>query len=168
MSNEPVSSGSVSPERQMEDLKGFAKSLRRDFEQERAQLWDEIDGLREENRRLYQELEEVKQRTDLLRLLEEDSKPSGEQAQAALVQHLYRKAKQREEKLGRRPTASLDREQAAEALHHPDVHRTTYNKWMQRAADRVDSAALQYDDGRLKINLQAGDLPERFVTEGSL
>ena len=159
------------PQQKLDDLRGVIQSAHSRIEDLRQELEEERE-LRQQAMHRVDELEErvqeLDQRTDLLSLLNQQQTINGGQAQAALVQHIWQKAKRREE-MGKRPTASLDREAAQEALHHPDVHRTTINKWMERAADRVDGKILQYDGGVLKVNLQVdGDLPTEFVTGGDL
>lgn len=176
--SQDISSGSVNPRRQLEDMREFMKSLRQDFEAERQEFNDQLDELSEENYRLRQqideletELAEVRESTNLLRMLKKQNQPRAEQAKAALILDLKRKAERRVDRHDKRPVASLDRDAADDVLHHPDVHRTTINKWMKRAAESVDSDVLQYESGKLKINLQVGELPNQVVTnvtEGSL
>lgn len=108
---------------------------------------------------LRDELARVNQRTDLLRLVENADELSPQQRSAALLQHLQQAA-EREQTRGRTPQHSLTRDQADEALHHPDVDRTTIYTDMQRAARLVDDPDLVWygedDSGetRLFINLE--------------
>lgn len=152
-------------------MRAYLKSLRRDFEAERQEVNEQLDEIREENYRLRQkisdlesELAEVKEATDLLRIVKEQSKPDAQREKAALILSLKRKAERREERHGKRPVASIDRKEAQHVLGHPDLDRTTIYKRLKKAAEMVDGKVLDYDGGELKINLQAGELSESDVT----
>ncbi|MFW5900733.1 MAG: hypothetical protein ACOCTH_03045 [Halodesulfurarchaeum sp.] len=129
---------------------------------------DRIDELEERIFELEAEVDELDDRTDLLTLTQQSDEVDGERMQAALIQHLYEEARYNQENMGKRPVASVDRDDAMRALQYPDVERTTPYQWMRRAADQIDGKVLQYDGGRLKLNLQVGDLPAQFVTEGEV
>lgn len=152
------------------------------FQEGLGNAWDAIDDLeeqlegereerrrlQEENERLREEIEQLNARTDLLRLVEDSDEMTGEQRSVALIQNL-RRAAEKERDRGREAKSSVNREEAERALHHPDVDRTTIYDDMRRAARLVDNEhVLKYVSGsgggsRLKLNLEAGDLPHEAV-----
>ena len=156
------------------------------FQEGLGNAWDEIDDLREElqeereeRRRLEEEnddlreqVEELQARTDLLRLVQSSDDLNGKGRAVALIQHL-RRAAQKQRERGRDPKASVNREEAESVLHHPDVDRTTIYDDMRRAARLVGNEdVLKYDSAsgggsRLKLNLEAGDLPSEVVGQQS-
>lgn len=145
-------------------------------------LVDELNEEREQRRELEERLEEkderihqleeriarLESRTDLLDLVEHADQTDGRQRSIALIQHLKRKAESNE-RSGRAPVASVNRDRAEEALHHPNVHRTTIHSDMRRAERIVgDEGVLTYDgddEARLKLNLENGDLPSAAIAE---
>lgn len=154
--------GSVDPTIEVQKLRQSIKDLRKDH----VELSNEVVELREENQELRNRVDELEDETSLLRWVKNADQPDGEEAQFALIQHLYRKATQRSRQFDKPPVASVNREGAAEALHYPDIDRSTYYKWMNRAADRVDGDVLYYGSGKLKLNLTVGDIPEKLKPEG--
>lgn len=152
------------------------------FQEGLGNTWDEIDELhdalqegREERHRLEEEnndlrdqVEELQARTDLLRLVQSSDDLNGKGRSVALIQHLRRAAKRQRER-GRDPKASVNREEAESALHHPDVARTTIYDDMRRAARLVGNEdMLKYSSSsgggsQLKLNLEAGNLPSEVV-----
>lgn len=135
-----------------------------DAREERDDLREEVTELREENRELREEIERLDARTDLLQLVDDSDDLDGEQRSTALIQHL-RRAAERQRERGRDAKASVTREEAEEALHYPDVDRTTIYSDMERAERLVGNKdVLRYESStggasRLKLNLEAGDLP---------
>jgi predicted nucleic acid-binding Zn-ribbon protein len=127
-----------------------------------AELCDRNDRIQElENR-----VDVLEARTDLLSLVESSDEMDGMQRSVALLQQLQRKAEQ-EARRGRTESAAIDRDAAEEALHHPNLDRTTYYKDMRRAVRLVDDEAVCYyedGEGRLVLNLEYGDVPARFET----
>jgi hypothetical protein len=122
----------------------------------------EIDDLREENQTL-------KARTDLLDLVENSDEMDGMQRTVALLQHLQKKAEQ-DGGRGRAESAAVDADRALEVLHYPEVDRTAIYKDFERAQRLVgDGDVCWYDGGqnaRLVLNLENGDVPAKFATNG--
>lgn len=121
-----------------------------------------LDAKNETIQELRDELARIEQRTNLLHLVEEADALDAKQRSAALLQHL-KQAAERERTRGRKAKHSLNRDQADEALHYPDVDRTTIYTDMQRAARLVNDEDLVWygeDDGgerRLFLDLKAAD-----------
>jgi multidrug resistance efflux pump len=117
-----------------------------------------IDDLQAELSAVRQELAELRDRTDLLAMVDSADDADAEVRRAALIQHLHRQA-------GDSGTARLDREGVETALHHPDVHRTTILQDMREAANLVESDLLRYDGGppaTITLDLSKGDLPSEY------
>lgn len=131
-----------------------------DLEDENENLRDERDAERRQRKELERELKtkigELDDRTDMMRYVEDSENSSGERRAVALLQHLRRKAgKKRRE--GGDPKARVDRDQAASALHHPEIDRTTYYDDMRRVTRFVgDNDVCWYDDGELYLDLSNG------------
>jgi septal ring factor EnvC (AmiA/AmiB activator) len=143
--------------------------------------WDAIEELRglldeaseerrhikEEQQTLQHQLNEIDRRTDLLRLIENGEEVNGKQRSVILIQSLRRAAERKSDR-GRKAKSSVNREEAERALGHPDVDRTTIYTDMQRAERLVgDQDIVQYvtnseGETRLKMNLEAGELPSKF------
>lgn len=158
----------------LEELNAKLETYRNGLEN----AWDAIDELQEqlqeerkerkrleeENENLRNEIERLDARTDLLHLVESSDEMDGRQRSVALIQHLQRAAEKNRER-GREAKASVNREEAEGALHHPDVDRTTIYDDMRRAVRLVgNESVLKYESSsgggsRLKLNLEAGDLP---------
>ena len=138
--------------------------LEEQLEEERA----ERRRLEEENEKLRNRLDELDARTNLLRLVENSDDLASDQRQIALIQHLKQGA-ERERERGREAKASVNREEADAALKYPDIDRTTIYDDMRRAAALVENdKVLRYEsasggESRLKLNLEAGDLPTSVV-----
>lgn len=143
---------------------GNLREALEDEQERRTQLEEELDVERSQRRELKQEVERLSARTDLLRLVESSDQLTGEQRSVALLQHLRQEAERRRDR-GREAKASVNRDDAERALQFPDVDRTTIYTDMQRAARLVgDERIIRYESGsgggsRLKLNLEAGDLP---------
>lgn len=131
---------------------------------------EERQQLASENERLREEIGELRSRTDLLKLVENSDEMGGRQRSVTLIQHL-RRAAERERDRGQKAKASVNREEAESALQYPDVDRTTIYDDMRRATRLVgDEAVLWYESSsgggsRLKLNLEAGDLPATVAGE---
>jgi len=134
------------------------REQRRDLERQLDERDERIEDLEDEVARL-------DARTDLLRLVEDTDKMDGHQRAVALVQHLHSAARARE-KRDEPPAATVDRDEAEEALHFPDVERTTIYRDMERAARLVGvEDVLEYTGGELTLDLEGGSLPSRFTAE---
>jgi chromosome segregation ATPase len=131
----------------------------------RAALEEETDRLRERAAELEVRVDHLDERTDLLELVDTADQLNGEQRAVALVQHLHRAAERRRER-DEVPAAELDRDEAEQALHYPDVERTTIYRDMERAARLVrNERVLWYEDGRLKLDLESGELQPSYRTD---
>lgn len=116
---------------------------------------------------LESKVEDLDQRTDMLQLVEEADSLDGEQRSVTLLQHLHRKAK-RDEERGRKASAVIDRTDAEEALHYPDLDRTTFYDDMRRCVRLVDNEDVcRYEGGEVVLDLTGGDLDPRFTTGGN-
>lgn len=138
-----------------------------DLEEEKERAEAERDEARRERDVLRERLDDLDTRTDMLQLVEHADDMTAKQRSMALIQHLYRAAK-REDDRDRKPTASLNRDEAEAALHHPDVHRTTIYEDMDRAVRLVDNRnVLHYyrsgSEKRLKLSLEGGDVPPALL-----
>lgn len=162
-------------------IKDFAAKVET-FQEGLENAWDEIENLRgelqkgreercrleEDNDNLRDQVEELQARTDLLRLVQNSDDLNGKGRSVALIQHLRRAATSQRER-GRNPKASVNREEAESALHHPDVDRTTIYDDMRRAVRLVDDEdVLRYNSSsgggsQLELNLEAGDLPREVA-----
>jgi len=141
------------------------RDLHADERQARVRLEDDLAAERERRYKLQDDLDEIDARTDLLSILKADAdQMDGRARSAALILHLKRAAERRRER-GDVAKASVNRDQAEEALHHPDVERTTIYRDMRRAVRLVDDKrVLAYEsasggESRLKLDLENGDLP---------
>lgn len=135
-------------------------------------LWDLVDELQEENEQLRERVDELDARTDLLQVVEKADDLTARQRSIVLLQHLRRAADRKRER-GQPAKASVDRDEAEAALKYPDVERTTIYTDMQRAARLVGNEDVcWYESGghgesRLKLNLEAGELPANIDEEES-
>lgn len=128
---------------------------------ERAQLREELEAEREARKQaeaaLHDRVDAVEEETDLLRLVDRVDGATGKQRSSALLQHLRRKAQQRQRD-GREPVAMLDKDSATEALHHPDIDRTQFYKDMERVTRWFDDSGIcWYDSGELWLDLTSTD-----------
>lgn len=136
-------------------------------------LESRLDALESENEtkderiaELEQKVAELDQRTDMLQLVAEADELDGKQRSVTLLQHLHRKAKADEQR-GRKASAVIDRASAEEALHYPDLDRTTFYDDMRRCVRLVDNEAMcHYSGGELTLDLTAGELSPQFRTGG--
>jgi len=135
-----------------------------DEREEREELEDELAARDERIDELEAEVARLDARTDILEVVENADKMSGKQRAVTLVQHLHRAAKARERR-DEPPAATVDRDEAEEALHYPNIDRTTIYRDMERAARLIDGDALQYTNGELRLDLDAGSLPRKYTAD---
>lgn len=135
-----------------------------DERDEREELEDELAARDERIEELEAEIARLDARTDILEVVENADKMSGKQRAVTLVQHLHRAAKARERR-DEPPAATVDRDEAEEALHYPNIDRTTIYRDMERAARLIDGSALQYTNGELRLDLDAGNLPRKYTAD---
>ncbi|WP_233563267.1 hypothetical protein [Haloarcula sp. Atlit-7R] len=135
-----------------------------DEREEREELEDELAARDERIDKLEAEVARLDARTDILEVVENADKMSGKQRAVTLVQHLHRAAKARERR-DEPPAATVDRDEAEEALHYPNIDRTTIYRDMERAARLIDGGALQYSNGELRLDLDAGSLPRKYTAD---
>jgi hypothetical protein len=81
----------------------------------------------------------LEERTDMLRLVEEDQHADAEQRRMALIQDAIRDYQH-----NNRARVVYDRDAADAALHHPDVDRTTLYTDMRKAARMVPDDVATY------------------------
>jgi septal ring factor EnvC (AmiA/AmiB activator) len=135
-----------------------------DERDEREELKDELAARDERIDELEAEVARLDARTDILEVVENADKMTGKQRAVTLVQHLHRAAKARERR-DEPPAATVDRDEAEEALHYPNIDRTTIYRDMERAARLIDGSALQYENGELRLDLDAGSLPRKYTAD---
>jgi len=120
-----------------------------------TRLEDKVEQLEAELDRvdhLEDRMAELDARTDMLQLIEETDQMEPEQRSVTLVQHLHRKAT-RKHKRGRKASAIIDAGGAQDALHYPDLDRTTFYADMERAGRLVGDrlgAGCCYSSDRVK------------------
>jgi chromosome segregation ATPase len=151
----------------LEALSRQVSSLREQLDDEREQRAELEDRLAARDERIHDleaEVARLDARTDILEVVETADKMTGKQRAVTLVQHLHRVAKARERR-DEPAAAAVDRNEAEEALHFPDIDRTTVYRDMERAARLVDGRVLRYENGELVLDLETGDLPRRFTSE---
>lgn len=151
----------------MDALSKQVSGLREELHDEREQrteLGDELEARDERIDELEAEVAQLDARTDILEVVENADKMSGKQRAVTLVQHLHRAAKARERR-DEPPAATVDRDEAEEALHYPNIDRTTIYRDMERAARLIDSDALQYTNGKLRLDLDAGSVPRKYTAD---
>jgi septal ring factor EnvC (AmiA/AmiB activator) len=144
-------------------ISGLREELH-DEREEREELEDELAARDERIDDLEAEVAHLDARTDILEVVENADKMTGKQRAVTLVQHLHRAAKARERR-DEPPAATVDRDEAEEALHYPNIDRTTIYRDMERAARLIDSSALQYENGELRLDLDAGSLPRKYTAD---
>lgn len=134
-----------------------------------SQLEDRVEELETALARvddLEARVDDVDRRTDMLELVNETDNMDAKQRSITLLQHLHAKAESRR-KRGQQPAATLTRDQAEDALHYPDLHRTTFFDDMERCARLVDDEAVcNYADGELMLDLTNGDLDAAHKSTG--
>lgn len=146
--------------KQLDDLRGQLEDER----ERRIDLETELQKQERHREKLERKIDRLEDRTDMLDLAKNANSLDGEQRSLALIQHLRQKALSRRER-GEPEKAAVTRDEAEEALHYPDIHRTTLYDDMNRAAELVDDRRLlRYEGGELRLDLEKGTLPGR-VTE---
>lgn len=131
--------------------------------EQRDRAREDVRELQEEVDRLRSRVDELDARTDMLRVVEEADELSGKQRSLALLQHLRRAAEAKADD-GGLEKAGVDKDGAKKALHYPDVDRTTIYSDMNRCERLVgDDDVCWYEDGLLRLNLEAGSLPATVV-----
>lgn len=108
------------------------------------ELEREVDALESENEELWKKLGELDGRTDMLRVLDESETASAAQMRARILQHMWQMVK---EETGDDRVYAMDRDKTEEILHNPDVDRTTINRWMETAAEKVGDETVCYYEG---------------------
>lgn len=107
-------------------------------------LEDELTDLRA----LRDRVDELDARTDIMQLVEDSDDLEGRGRSIRLIQHMQRKASRQQ-----MSRIALTRDQADEALHYPDVHRTTIYTDMERCADLIGDKQIcwyqQADEGHI-------------------
>jgi len=122
-------------------------------QQHRESVDAEFDAMKQSLADLRGRLADLEERTDMQRLVERADDTTARQRILALQQHLVRKARNNGDK------ASLDRDGAMEALHHPDIHRTQPYTDMSDVAKRFPDDICRYKDGELQLDLSNVDGP---------
>jgi len=149
----------------LNDLEGEMDELREELDEERQ----ERQRLEEDNEELREKLQEVDQRTDLLRMVKQNTTQEPAERQAVLIQTLINEAQQKAER-GESAKASLTPQEGRAALGNNN-HRSLIYQDFRDAVDAVgDEDVLKYKpenrgqgkDSRLRLNLEAGDLPDEI------
>lgn len=126
--------------------------------------------LHDEIARLEARIDELEERTNLLALVEDADQLEAEQRSVAILQHMHRKIRHND--LDR---VSLTRDDVKDALHYPDLHRTTFYEDMKRCQRLVgDEDVCKYvpreeshlDGAHVTLDLSDGELPAKFSTGG--
>lgn len=170
---EPHSTGadphSGTDETTIQDVVSRVDALSRQLDAVREELEAEREKRRERDEEiadLKEEVEELDARTNILEIVDDVDEMDARQRAVTLVTHLHRSALARERR-GEPAKASVNRDQAEEALHFPDVERTTIYRDMERAARILgNDDLLEYDAGELRLDLEAGDLPAKYAVNG--
>lgn len=131
-----------------------------DLEAENEILQEELAELREEHGSRIDELDE---RTDIMTLIEEADDVAPKQRRAMLLLHMKQMAEKRARN-GRKKAFTVTQEKADEALHGPDIDRTTFYTDFQTIEGWVGNKNVcKYisdtgGDSRLLLDLTNGDL----------
>jgi septal ring factor EnvC (AmiA/AmiB activator) len=154
-------------ESRLDALSTQVSGLREELHEERDERAELEDALADRDERIDEleaEIARLDARTDILEVVENADKMTGKQRAVTLVQHLHRAAKARERR-DEPPAATVDRDEAEEALHFPDIDRTTIYRDMERAARLIDGSALRYENGELRLDLDAGSVPRKYTAD---
>jgi len=112
---------------------------------------------------------ELDARTDMLRLVEDSDQLSAHERSTALIQHLHKQARNNSGD----DRTRISREQTEQALHYPDIDRTTFITDMRRCVKLVGDEDVCWYEGRdegntqksfLYLDLGSGDLPNDLST----
>jgi cell division septum initiation protein DivIVA len=134
------------------------------------QLQHRVTDLEAENERLRDRVAELDARTDLLQLVSDVDNMTAEQRSIAILQHMHRKCKRRDA-----PRVALTRDQVEQCLHHPPLDRSTFYCDMRRCVRLVDDESVCWyasngvgsrDDAAVVLDLEGGELPERYQARG--
>lgn len=152
------------------DYVEFLHELVVDLRVEVDELKEETETLRDENDRLEERIESneaeiaaLDERTDIMAMVEQSDDPSAKQRRSMLLLHMKQMAEQRA-KSGKKRAYTVTQEKANEALHAPDIHRTTFYsdfRAIERWVGNKDVCEYIPDSGgesRLKIDLTQGEL----------
>jgi len=123
-------------------------------------------------------LDAIDERTDLMQLVDDSDDLDGEGRSVRLLQHMQRKASRNS-----LATIALTQDQADEALHYPDVHRTTLYTDMRRCQELLGDEAICWyetqdegtiDEARIHLDMEAfraavdsGQVEQRLVDEST-
>lgn len=102
------------------------------------QLEERLDSVDE----LEERIERLEERTDMLRRIEQADQADSDQRRAALWQHCVKSAQHAQSK-----RVALNKDDVEEALHYPDIHRTTFYDDMQEVANQTAGDVAQYVAG---------------------
>lgn len=140
------------------------------LENEMGELRETVEIKEDRIADLEAEVERLDSRTDMLRLVEDADQLDAKQRSATLLMHLRRKAENSD------GTSAVNHDQAEEAMHFPEVHRTTIYSDMERCEDLVgDEDVCSYtpksegttDEALLRLNLNNGSIPGAALSTGS-
>lgn len=146
-----------------EDFVEFLHDLIIKLETRVEDLEDDKRELREELAEHKARIDELDERTDIMTLIEEAEDVTPKQRRTMLLLHMKKMAEQRA-KNGRKKSFTVTQEQANEALHAPDIDRTTFYTDFRKIAEWVgnkDVCEYISDTGgnsRLELDLTNGDL----------
>lgn len=122
------------------------------------------DRLEQRIKDLETRIDNLERRTDLLQLVEDVDQMEAEQRSTAIIQHMQKKI-QSDPSLTR---TFLTKDEVKQALHYPDIDRTTFYTDMQRCERLVgDDDVCWYvpkkdskvDQAVVYLDLEQGDLP---------
>jgi len=108
------------------------------LEERVAELEKQLDALEA----LRDRVDDIDARTDIMQLVEDSDDLDGKGRSIRLLQHMQRKASRQN-----LTTISLTRDQADEALHYPDVDRTTIYTDMRRCVRLLGDEAICWYEG---------------------
>lgn len=163
----------------VEDLGVYVDAIRtrlNNLESQVEDLQDDLDDEREERQRLEEEndelrekLQQVDQRTDLLRMVKQNNTQEPAERQAVLIQTLINEALQKAER-GESAKASLTPKEGRAALGNNNHRSLIYQDFSDAVNAVGDEEVLKYEpesrgqgkDSRLRLNLEAGDLPDEI------
>lgn len=139
-----------------------------DEREARQEAEAEMQEMKGQQKALKKMVEDLKSRTNMLRMIQESGNAPPEQRRAAMLQHLEKKAKAKEDRpdeaVANKAKAELDHERAEEILHYPDIDRTTLYNDMSKAAEMVDNEHVcYYENGKLVVNLERGEIPDHIT-----
>lgn len=136
-----------------------------------------MEGLEEENQDLREQLEQIEshhgqrideldERTDIMTLVEEAEDVAPKQRRTMLLLHMKKMAEDRAHN-GKKKSFTVTQEQANEALHAPDIDRTTFYTDFRKIEEWVGNKNVcQYisdtgGESRLELDLTNGRLVDQ-------